>query len=134
MHAPNTMADNCVQWLNIGAIIALLAVVHIFGRFIFTPLMPYFIDDGMLTLAQASDLASINYVGYFLGAWMAILSSTPARLKPMILLTVLINILSTVAQVLTADFMTIFVLRLINGISNGTVFVLAPALMLEWLA
>lgn len=132
--APNTMTDSHAQWLNIGAIIALLAVVHIFGRFIFTPLMPYFIDDGMLTLAQASDLASINYVGYFLGAWLAILSSAPARLKPMILLTVIINILSTVAQVLTADFMALFVLRLINGISNGTVFVLAPALMLEWLA
>lgn len=128
------MTDNRTQWINISAIIALLAVVHIFGRFIFTPLMPYFIDDGMLTLTQASDLASINYVGYFLGAWLAILSSRPTHLKPMIILTVIINILSTVAQVMTTDFITLFLLRLINGISNGTVFVLAPALMLEWLA
>jgi len=30
-----------------------LVVVHGFGRFIYTPLIPLFVQDGILTLAQA---------------------------------------------------------------------------------
>lgn len=120
-------------WLNIGAIMLSLVVVHILGRFIFTPLIPYFIQDGLFTVAQATDLASINYLGYLIGAWLAIFSAKPTYLKKVLLIHLVLNIATTIGQCFTIDFTTIFVLRLINGISNGVVFVLAPALMLEWL-
>ena len=40
----------------------------------------------------------------------------------------------TLAQVFTHDVDLLAALRLANGVSNGVVFVLAPALVLEWLA
>lgn len=126
------VASNREIWLNVLAVIAALAVVHILGRFIFTPLMPYFIDDGLFTLAQATDLASINYLGYLVGAWLAIFAATAKRIKKILIINIIINIISTLVQVMTADFYTLLALRLINGISNGVVFVLAPAFMLEW--
>lgn len=120
-------------WLNIGAVMVALVVVHILGRFIFTPLMPYFIDDGLFTLAQSADLASINYLGYLVGALLAVFFATPHWIKKILLANIALNILSTVLQCATTEFYAMMLLRLLNGVSNGTVFVLAPALMLEWL-
>lgn len=120
-------------YLNIIAVIMTLAVVHIFGRFVFTPLMPYFIEEQLFTLEQATDLASINYLGYLIGALLAIFCSTPQRVKKILLIALFLNILMTVLQCFFATFSAVFTLRLLNGVGNGVVFVLAPALMLEWL-
>ena len=46
----------------------------------------------------------------------------------------LANALITLAQTLGTSYESLVVLRLLNGISNGLVFVLVPALSLEWLA
>ncbi len=45
-----------------------LAVAMGLGRFAFTPLMPMMLHDGLVDLREASWLASINYLGYLLGA------------------------------------------------------------------
>lgn len=130
---PKAPTPNREVWLNVLAVIAALAVVHILGRFIFTPLMPYFIKDGLFDLTQATDLASMNYLGYLVGAWLAIFAATPKFIKKILIFNIIINILSTLWQVTATDFHLLLALRLINGISNGVVFVLAPAFMLEWL-
>src|SRR5512140_2835690 len=43
------------------------------GRFAFTPLLPMMLADGVVDLAQASWLASANYLGYLLGALLCTL-------------------------------------------------------------
>lgn len=45
-----------------------LAVVMGIGRFAFTPLLPMMLHDGSVTLHQGGWLATVNYIGYFLGA------------------------------------------------------------------
>ncbi|PZX20825.1 conserved hypothetical protein, DUF1228; putative membrane protein [Cupriavidus phytorum] len=45
-----------------------LAVAMGIGRFAFTPLLPMMLHDGMVTLAQGGWLATVNYIGYFIGA------------------------------------------------------------------
>lgn len=45
-----------------------LAVAMGIGRFAFTPLMPMMLHEQQIDLAQASWLASANYLGYLLGA------------------------------------------------------------------
>ncbi len=47
---------------------AALAVAMGIGRFAFTPILPMMLANGVLDLAQASFLASANYLGYLLGA------------------------------------------------------------------
>jgi hypothetical protein len=39
-----------------------LVVVHGFGRFVYTPLIPLLVSDGLITLPQAAQIASWNYV------------------------------------------------------------------------
>lgn len=45
-----------------------LATAMGIGRFAFTPLLPMMLHDGVVNLAQASWLASANYLGYLVGA------------------------------------------------------------------
>lgn len=111
-----------------------LVVVHGLGRFAFTPLLPHLIDDGLLSLEQGARLASWNYVGYLLGALLALALHSPAQMRVALPLALLLNALLTLAQGATEDYAALLWLRLANGISNGLVFVQAPALVLEWLA
>jgi len=113
---------------------AALVVVHSLGRFAFTPLLPHFLADGLIDLEQGSQLATWNYIGYLLGALLALALYAPQRMRLGLPLALLLNALFTLAQCFTSDYASLLVLRLANGISNGVVFVLAPALVLEWLA
>lgn len=111
-----------------------LVVVHGLGRFAFTPLLPHLIADGLLSLEQGARLATWNYVGYLLGALLALALAAPAQMRVALPLALLSNAALTLAQGFTEDYQSLLGLRLANGISNGLVFVQAPALVLEWLA
>ena len=113
---------------------ASLLVVHALGRFAFTPLLPYFLADGLFDLEKGARLATWNYVGYLIGALMAVALARPPRLRIALVCALLLNALFTLAQSFAGEYGLLLWLRLANGISNGLVFVLAPALVLEWLA
>jgi len=55
-------------WRVAAAGMAALAVAMGIGRFAFTPLLPMMLADGVVGLAQASWLATANYIGYLAGA------------------------------------------------------------------
>jgi predicted MFS family arabinose efflux permease len=111
-----------------------LVVVHALGRFAYTPLLPLLLDDGLFDLAEGAQLATWNYLGYLLGALLALPMANPRGLRLGLPAALLINASLTLGQVFVHDFAGLAALRLFNGISNGIVFVLAPALVLEWLA
>ena len=77
-------------FLAVTAAAVALLVVHAFGRFNFTPLIPLLISDGLITLPQAASLATWNYIGYLAGAMLALLllqrrqlRSAFSRLQPL---------------------------------------------------
>lgn len=113
-----------------AAAIALL-VVHGFGRFVFTPLIPLLINDGVLTLTDAAQLASWNYLGYLLGALLALLAYRWQITRSTLVVALLLNVLLTGCQLFADQVFELAMLRLANGISNGLVFVLAPAIVVE---
>lgn len=55
-------------WRVALAGMAAMAIAMGVGRFAFTPLLPMMLDDGLLSIAEGSWLATANYVGYLLGA------------------------------------------------------------------
>lgn len=114
-----------------GAVV--LLVVHTLGRFIYTPMLPLLIADGFLTVQQGADIATWNYIGYLVGAMLAIRWSSVAQIQRTLPLALAVNVLCTLLQTQAESFAFLAFLRLINGISNGLVFVQAPALILEWL-
>lgn len=119
--------------LPIAAAALALVVVHGFGRFVYTPLLPLLVSDGMITLSQAASLATWNYIGYLLGALLALTLYQAGHGQRGLVVMLLASALITLTQVFIADYTLLASLRLFNGLSNGVVFVLAPALVLEWL-
>lgn len=119
--------------LNILAGISALIVVHGLGRFAFTPLLPYLVHDQVINLRQGAFLATLNYLGYLIGAVMAVFLTHPRLLKKFLLLGLMVNMLSIAMPILIQGYTAFSWIRFLNGLSNGLVFVLAPALLLEWL-
>lgn len=128
----NNKTPDLLKVILAGALV--LLVVHTLGRFIYTPLLPWLIRDGMLTIKQGADVASWNYLGYLTGAIMAMRWHRLEQIRAILPRALGVNVVCTLLQTQTESFELLSLLRLINGISNGIVFVQAPALILEWLA
>lgn len=128
----NNKTPDLLKVILAGALV--LLVVHTLGRFIYTPLLPWLIRDGMLTIKQGADVASWNYLGYLTGAIMAMRWHRLEQIRAILPWALGVNVFCTLLQTQTESFELLSFLRLINGISNGIVFVQAPALILEWLA
>lgn len=118
----------------VAAAACLLLVVHGLGRFIYTPLLPLLVGDGQLSMLQAADLASWNYVGYLLGALVAIRWHAPAQLRLAIPAALIVHCVTLLCLTQSNQFNSLLALRLTNGLSNGMIFVMVPSLLMEWLA
>lgn len=127
----NILKDESARVVLAGALI--LLVVHTLGRFIYTPLLPWLIEDGVLTLAEGASVATWNYVGYLIGAMLAIRWCQVAQIQALLPKTLAFHVFITLLQTQTENVEALSWLRLANGISNGIVFVQVPALILEWL-
>jgi predicted MFS family arabinose efflux permease len=127
-----TRAPSILQAVAAAAI--LLLVVHGLGRFIFTPLLPLLVGDGQFTTSQGASLATWNYIGYLIGALIAIRLHQPAQIARTVPAALALHCLTLLGLALTDRTTGISVLRLGNGVSNGLIFVMVPALVMEWLA
>ncbi|MEJ7687173.1 MAG: YbfB/YjiJ family MFS transporter [Variovorax sp.] len=70
--------DRRDAWRAALACMVSLAVAMGLGRFAFTPMLPIMLNEGKLDLQAGGVLASLNYLGYFVGA----LSCAAIRIKP----------------------------------------------------
>lgn len=128
---PGTSPRELFAVLAAGAI--LLLVTHGLGRFIYTPLLPYLVDDGQITTGQGAAIATWNYLGYLLGALLAIRWHTIRHIRMLLPAALAVHVLTTLVMANTDQLAGMSAARLFNGIANGIVFVQAPALILEWL-
>lgn len=133
MPVPPSQDKETSAWVPLLAAAIALAVVHGLGRFAYTPLLPMLVGDGLFSLRMGAGIATWNYVGYLLGAMLAIRWHGPAQVRRALPASLVVAAVTTLAQGFVTDPMLFLLLRLANGIANGVVFVQAPALVLEWL-
>ena len=110
-----------------------LLVVHTLGRFIYTPLLPYLVADNQFSAPDGAAVATWNYLGYLMGAMLAIRWHRIDQIRFMLPLFLAVHVLSTLIMTQTDNLTVISTTRWLNGVANGVVFVQAPALILEWL-
>jgi len=116
-----------------GGMAALIVVMGI-GRFAYTPILPDFQKAVRLSDVMAGFLASVNYLGYLLGALGAGFSKWKNGKTFYLRSFLVINILATLAMGLTEhDWLWCF-FRFISGLTSGIVFVLASSMVLDVLA
>jgi len=117
--------------LAAGAVV--LLVVHGLGRFIYTPLLPYLVDDGQFSAANGAAVATWNYLGYLMGAMLAIRWHRIDQIRTLLPVSLAVHVITTLVITQTDNLAFISASRWLNGVANGMVFVHAPALILEWL-
>jgi MFS family permease len=110
-----------------------LLVVHTLGRFIYTPLLPYLVADNQFSAPDGAAVATWNYLGYLMGAMLAIRWHRIDQIRFMLPLFLAVHVLTTLIMTQTDNLTVISTTRWLNGVANGVVFVQAPALILEWL-
>ncbi|PTH48789.1 MFS transporter [Staphylococcus arlettae] len=119
---------HAIRQLRLG-MLALFIVMAI-GRFAYTPILPFMQVSEHMDSAQAGFLATINYLGYLIGAIIPmyfIFKSKAIDLK----IYLIINIMTTILMGVTEAYSLWAILRLVSGITSGTVFVLASNIVLE---
>lgn len=117
--------------LTAGALV--LLVVHGLGRFIYTPLLPYLVADQQFSAPDGAAVATWNYLGYLMGAMLAIRWHRIDQIRFMLPLFMAIHVVTTLIITQTDHLTVISTSRWLNGVANGVIFVQAPALILEWL-
>ncbi|EBA00861.1 YbfB/YjiJ family MFS transporter [Marinobacter sp. ELB17] len=131
LHSSPVTSRELFTALAAGAV--LLLVVHALGRFMYTPLLPYLVNDGLFSAADGAAVATWNYMGYLMGAVLAIRWHRIVHIRRILPLAVAVHIATTVLVAVETDLTAISTTRWLNGVANGVVFVQAPALILEWL-
>ena len=128
----NTGKDRREAWRAALACMVTLAVAMGLGRFAFTPMLPIMLHEGKLDLQAGGVLASLNYLGYFIGA----VSCASIRLRPAFM--VRSGLLATAALLLGMGLLHGFTvwgaLRGAAGVVSAWVFVFASGWGLRRLA
>lgn len=128
----NIGKDRRDAWRAALACMVTLAVAMGLGRFAFTPMLPIMLHEGKLDLQAGGVLASLNYLGYFIGA----VSCASIRLRPAFM--VRSGLLATAALLLGMGLLHGFTvwgaLRGAAGVVSAWVFVFASGWGLRRLA
>lgn len=117
----------------LGGLIALAAGMGI-GRFVYTPVLPFMEEALGLTKPQAGIIASVNFLGYLLGALAAAWSALPGGRRGWLLGALGVSAVTTGAMGLTTSMAIFLALRFFGGAASAFVLVFASALVLDRLA
>jgi len=111
-----------------------LAIAMGIGRFAFTPILPAMRDAFGLSTATLGALASVNYLGYLVGA-VAAAALPPGRASgPALRGSLLAVIVVTALMATTTSVPLWLVLRFVAGLASAGVFVFGSAAVLGQIA
>ncbi|NYZ16001.1 YbfB/YjiJ family MFS transporter [Azospirillum sp. RWY-5-1] len=117
----------------LGGLLALTIAMGI-GRFAFTPILPYMQAEAGLGVGEAGLIASINFLGYLLGAVVTGLVPQGAPRTWAFRVSLVASVSSTAGMGLTTDLVAWSVLRFVSGVASAGMFVLGIAMTLDALA
>jgi MFS family permease len=95
------------------------------GRFVFTPILPLMEAQAHLTSAQASTLATSNYLGYLIGAILGILLPALSRARLALRVSGVVLVVTLAAMPLTHDVAGWAALRGVAGVASAVIFMVA---------
>ena len=100
------------------------------GRFVFTPVLPLMEAQAHLTSAQASTLATSNYLGYLIGAVLGIMLPTLSRARLALRVSGVVLVATLAAMPLTRDVAAWAALRGLAGVASAVIFMVAGNMIL----
>ncbi|MGE6440659.1 YbfB/YjiJ family MFS transporter [Psychrobacter sp. NPDC078409] len=108
-----------------------MAVVMGYGRFLFTATLPDIMVQLSLPTTIAGWLASINYIGYFIGALIAMFIPQRSTWQAMTLWAI-ISVVTTMLLVIPNMSLTLwYIIRSIAGIASGVAMILSSSFVIQ---
>ena len=104
------------------------------GRFVFTPVLPLMEAQAHLTSAQASTLATSNYLGYLIGAVLGIMLPALSRTRLALRVSGIVLVVTLAAMPVTRDVAAWAALRGLAGVASAVIFMVAGNTILAELA
>ncbi len=117
----------------IGGVLVLVISMGV-GRFAFTPILPAMQAATGLGADAAGLLASLNYLGYFLGALGVGLVPQGAARTAVFRTALIASVTSTAGMGFTDDLAAWAALRFVSGLASAGLFILGIAMTLDALA
>src|SRR5258708_549204 len=122
MHWP--IGETRAVSIAIGGLLAPAAAIGV-GRFVYTPIVPAMIEALGLSKTQAGLIASANFLGYLIGAFLAAMPALPGSRRLWLMCALTVSSLTTGAMGLSGTVPPFLVLRFVGGAASALVFIIA---------
>jgi len=113
----------------LAGIISLFVAIGV-ARFSYTSLLPAMLDDEAISLAFSGVMASVNYVGYLLGALFAIFIKSMSIKVKCFRLGLLLCVITTLIIGITDNDYWWLASRIVAGFSSAMVMVIGSAIIM----
>ncbi len=120
-------------WLAVGGLLAMAAGMGI-GRFVYTPILPAMISALEWSKLDAGLVASANFLGYMIGAFVVGRPTFTANPRAWLLLALAASTATTAGMAVSAHLPFLLGLRFVGGVASAFVIICASTLVLERLA
>src|ERR1700677_583373 len=97
-----------------GGLLAMAAAIGI-GRFVYTPILPVMGESLGWSKAEAGLVASSNFLGYLIGALLAIRPIAASRQRPGLIVALLVSATTTLGMAFQSEIAILMALRLFGG-------------------
>ncbi len=119
--------------LAIGGLLAFAAALGI-GRFVYTPILPFMVEEIPLSGSAAGLIASANFLGYLVGALAAATPWLRGSRRRWLLASLALSAATTIATAASAALGFLAAIRFLGGVASALVLVFTSAAVLERLA
>ena len=109
---------------------AALALAIGIGRFSYTPILPYMLEELKISKTNGGLIASWNFFGYLCGSLLSILSFFKKKIKFVFFISVITSILTTLLMSFYNVVIDFIAIRFVAGLSSAFVLVFGTALIL----
>lgn len=113
---------------------ATMVVIMGIGRFALTPILPLMQSATGISHITAGWLASMNYIGYLLGALSVGALRGSKRTHAVLIASLAVSVASTGAMGLTRSIAAWEALRFVSGVASGLAFAITSGMVLDHLA
>jgi predicted MFS family arabinose efflux permease len=116
-----------------AGMVAMAAAMGI-GRFVYTPILPGMMEELHISAANAGLIASANYLGYLIGAFVAAGGWAHGRERPLMLGALAASTLLAAAMGLTENLASFLAIRFLAGVASAFVMVFLASIVFGHLA
>jgi len=118
------------SWQLILAGTAALALAMGIGRFAYTPILPFMMNELSLSTTEGGLIASWNFVGYCVGSLIPILPLFHGHLKTWFFAAVAASILTTALMGFPHDVTLFALIRFVSGVASAFTLIFGTSLIL----